>query len=116
MQGSFIRSEVLARAQTPGGMRYLLVENPKPGGCETIAPQDKRFEKMVSSAGGLREDRDAKVCYHHEEAPNEVRDSCVFVAELAGEFVAAPAVAELMYHPETRGQSGTFVLKVQDRK
>jgi hypothetical protein len=115
-QGSFIRSEVLARSQTPGGMRYLLVENPKPGGCETIAPQDKRFEKVVSSAGGLREDRDAKVCYHHEEAPNEVRDSSVFVAELAGEFVAAPAAAELMYHPETRGQSGTFVLKVQDRK
>ena len=116
-RGSFILAEVATRSPTGLAMPYLLVENPKPSGCETMAAKDKRFEKFLADAhASLREDRDAKVCFHHEDGHDEARDRCIFLAETAGEFVAAPAVAELMYHPETRGQSATFILKVVDPK
>ncbi len=94
--------------------RYLLVENPKPGGCEVIAKEDKRFEKQAEGSYNQREDRDAKVSFLYEHAGIETRDHCILLAELAGEFVVAPASAELMYSPLVRGHGGSFVLKVLD--
>ena len=55
-------------------------------------------------------------CFHHEETPQTLGDRNVFLAELAGEFVISPARVELMYQTETRGHSGTFVLKVAEKK
>jgi hypothetical protein len=39
-------------------------------------------------------------------------DRCVLLAELAGDYVVPPANVEMMYQTETRGHSGTFMLKV----
>jgi hypothetical protein len=54
------------------------------------------------------------VCYHHAETPQHVHDRAVFLAELAGEFVIPPANVEMMYQTETRGHSGSFVLRVEE--
>ena len=53
-------------------------------------------------------------CFHHEETPQMLTDRNVFLAELSGDYVVPPAQVELMYQTETRGHSGTFVLKVVD--
>jgi uncharacterized protein YfaS (alpha-2-macroglobulin family) len=113
-RGSFILSEVITSARNGENPRYLLVENPKPSGCEVIAQDDKRFELLAQSSYNQREDRDAKVSFLYKHAGIETRDHCILLAELAGEFVVAPASAELMYSPLVRGHSAAFVLKVTD--
>lgn len=45
-------------------------------------------------------------------APMHISDHCVMLAELADEYVIAPARVELLYQTTTRGHSGTFRLKV----
>jgi uncharacterized protein YfaS (alpha-2-macroglobulin family) len=55
-------------------------------------------------------------CFHHEQTPQALAVRNVFLAELAGDFVVPPANVELMYQTETRGHSGTFVLKVEETK
>ena len=79
---------------------------------------DCEGRQAVRKARGMvlqpREDRDTKVSFLYEYAGDVARDHCVFLAELAGEFVVAPASAELMYSPLVRGHSGAFVLCVTD--
>ena len=53
-------------------------------------------------------------CFHHEETPQQLGVRSVFLAELAGEFVIPPAKVELMYQTQTRGHSGSFVLRVSE--
>jgi uncharacterized protein YfaS (alpha-2-macroglobulin family) len=94
-------------------MNYLLVESPKPSGCEIVPTTDKRFNQS-STRYALREDKTHAVLYHHEHTGASVTDRAVFYAELAGEFVVPPAYVELMYQTTVRGHSGTFRFKVND--
>jgi uncharacterized protein YfaS (alpha-2-macroglobulin family) len=115
-RGSHVASVVTGTHRLPVNMRYVLVENPKPGGGETVPAEDARFAavRVGCTPYVLREDREAMTCFHHEETAQTLTDLNVFLAELAGEFVIAPAAVELMYQTETRGHSGTFVLKVAE--
>jgi uncharacterized protein YfaS (alpha-2-macroglobulin family) len=97
-------------------MRYVLVEDPKPSGGETIPSDDSRFaaHQQRCTHHVLREDREAMTTFHHEETPQKLSVNHTFLAELAGEYVIPPARVEMMYQTETRGHSGSFVLKVTE--
>jgi uncharacterized protein YfaS (alpha-2-macroglobulin family) len=114
VRGSYILSEVTASASAGRYLRYVLVENPKPSSCEILPETDKRFNQQ-STHYVLREDRTEKVVYHHERTPAKIVDRSVLHAELAGDFVVAPAAVELMYQTRTHGHSGTFHFRVVDR-
>ena len=112
--GSYVLSTVTATRGNNANMDYFFVESPKPSSCEIVPADDKRFSRNRSSGHVLREDKTTAVVHHHEAATKSVVDSCVFYAELAGEYTVPPAYAELMYKPDVRGHSGTFRFKVAD--
>jgi alpha-2-macroglobulin len=112
-RGSYLQSRVTATSGLADQMRYVLVQNPKPGSCEIQPAEDRRFEQN-STPHVLREDKEVGVFWHHEQTNGSLHDTCVLRCEMAGEFVIAPAQAELMYKPEVRGHSGTFRIKVVD--
>jgi hypothetical protein len=117
-RGSYVLSIVNATQRLPVNMRYVLVESPKASGGEIVPADDVRFaaQHQASTRHVLREDREAMTCFHHEETPQSLSDRCVFLAELAGEFIIPPARVELMYQTETCGHSGSFVLKVTEEE
>jgi len=114
-RGSYLESVVKGNNVGTTEMSYVLVENPRPSCCEFIPEDDKRFNQ-TSTPYVLREEREPLIAYHHEQAPPQLEDRCVLLAELAGEFVVAPARVELMYQTEVRGHSGTFRFKVADKE
>jgi uncharacterized protein YfaS (alpha-2-macroglobulin family) len=113
-RGAYVESAVTAEHLLGQPMTYVVVEDPKPSCCEILPADDRRFEQ-AGTPYVLREEREAFVAYHHEATPHTLVDRCVLHAELAGEYLVPPARAELMYHTETTGHSGTFILRVQDR-
>jgi hypothetical protein len=117
-RGSYVLSVVRAEHRLPVNMNYVLVENPKASGGEVVPADDPRFagQHAHCTPYALREDREAMTVFHHETTPQALADRSVFLAELAGEYVVAPASVEMMYQTETRGHSGTFVLEVTDGK
>jgi hypothetical protein len=114
--GAYLESLVSAEPAGQAGteLRYLLVENQRPTGCEVVPADDKRFDQNGSPCV-LREDREALVAYHHEQAQGTVQDRCVLHVEHAGDFLVPPARAELMYRTEAHGHSGTFTLRVKEK-
>jgi hypothetical protein len=111
-KGSYLLSTVEVVKPGKDNMSFLLVECATVCGSESIPADDKRF-KVDSTAYVLREDREGKVVFHHEQAPQVATDRCVLHVEMAGEFVIPPARAELMYQTDKFGHSGTFALKVE---
>lgn len=113
-KGSYIRSEVSAEAAAPrGGLRYVLVEDPKPSGAEILPFSDTRFVQ-TSTPYVLRETRTGKVVYHHQQTPQKILDRSILHLEFAGSYVVPPARVELMYETERSGHSGSFYFKVID--
>jgi uncharacterized protein YfaS (alpha-2-macroglobulin family) len=112
-RGSYIMSRVTVTSRVSDQLRYVLVENPKPGSCEIQPVEDSRFQQHATQHV-LREDKETGVFWHHEQTNGNIQNHCVLRCELSGDFVFAPAHVELMYKPETRGHSGTFRLKVVD--
>jgi hypothetical protein len=115
-RGSYLFCDVTATYGLPDQMRYVLMECPKPATAEVIPVDDPRFANHVIHSGyALREERLASVAFHHEQTPQAITNRYFMLAELAGDYVVAPAFVELMYQTETRGHSGTFVLKVAEK-
>jgi uncharacterized protein YfaS (alpha-2-macroglobulin family) len=112
-RGAHIMSRVTVTSRLSDQLRYVLVENPKPGACEIQPAEDSRFQQN-STQHVLREDKETGVFWHHEQTNGHIQDICILRCELSGDFVFAPAHAWLMYQPETRGHSGTFRIKVID--
>ena len=111
--GSYLGNMIKVQHKSIWPMRYVLVENPRSSSCELIAESDVRFNQQTPTVV-LREDRETHVAWHHEKTPAEFENHCVFHAELPGEFVVGPAVAELMYQPEKRGHSDSFHFRVAE--
>jgi hypothetical protein len=112
-RGSYLVSEVTATNALGQNMAFLLMENPKPATAEILPLDDPRFGQLQANTGyALREERSASVAFHHEATQHTITNRCVLLAELAGDYVVAPAWVELMYQTETRGHSGSFQLKV----
>jgi hypothetical protein len=111
-RGAYLESVIEAQPDDPGGtMRYVLVENPRPAGCEVVPVDDSRFEHS-GTACLLREDREKLVAYHHDETQGQIVDRCILHAEMAGDFLVSAAHVEMMYQTDVRGHSGTFHFRV----
>ncbi len=110
-RGSYVESVVTVTHAGGQAMRYLLVEDPKPAGAETLPEDDPRFPR-VNRTWSLREDREQKLAYHHEATGPTTIVRSIMLLEMAGEVALPPAHAELMYQTQTRGHSGTIVLRV----
>jgi len=113
--GSYVECVVTGSLSRLPQARYVLVESPRPTGCEVVPEEDSRFEQQSNPKPQLREDRETLVAFHHKQVPQQVVDRCVFHAEMAGTFVVSPARIELMYQTEVRGHSSSFRLRVGDR-
>ena len=61
-------------ASTDGtALQYALLESPKPACGETVPADDRRFlQGLANSQYVLREDREAKTCFHYERVDGEV--------------------------------------------
>jgi hypothetical protein len=113
--GSHVRVRVTAAPTDEPGLAYVLVESPRMAGGEVAPAGDKRFAQAVKTGGyALREDRDALVAYHYEQAHTATAEY-VFTAEFAGEFRLPPARAERMYRPVSGGHSAGFTLRVEPK-
>jgi uncharacterized protein YfaS (alpha-2-macroglobulin family) len=110
-RGAYVESVVTVSHAGGQEMRYLLVEDPKPAGAETLPEDDPRFP-AAHRASSLREDREQKLAYHHEQTGATTTVRSIMHLELAGELALPPAHAELMYQTQTRGHSGTTLLRV----
>jgi uncharacterized protein YfaS (alpha-2-macroglobulin family) len=111
--GAYLESAVEARPTGEPAMQFVLVENPRPAGCEVLPDDDPRFPRQDQGTPCLlREDRDQWIAFHHDQTHGQIVDRCVLHAEMPGEFVVSPAHVEMMYRPQTRGHSGTFTFRV----
>jgi uncharacterized protein YfaS (alpha-2-macroglobulin family) len=116
-RGAYVECMVSAGPHRAGDMRYVLVNCPKPAGAEILPTDDIRYGESGRPCTHyvLREDRTAAVLYHHEQTA-DLTDRYVLHAEMAGQFVVAPASVELMYQTDVRGHSGTFRFSVGDEQ
>jgi hypothetical protein len=65
-RGAYLESTVEAMPTADDDtMRFVLVENPRPAGCEVLPQNDPRFEQQGTPCL-LREDRDKLIAFHHE--------------------------------------------------
>ncbi|HTU20570.1 MAG TPA: alpha-2-macroglobulin family protein [Gemmataceae bacterium] len=114
--GAYLESTVEARPTDGAAMQFVLVENPRPAGCEVLPVEDPRFpEQQQGSPCLLREDRDKLIAFHHDQTQGQIVDRCVLHAEMPGVFLVSPAHVEMMYRTQTRGHSGTFTFRVAKR-
>src|SRR5205085_5990272 len=114
-RGAYVMCDTTAAYSLPDGMRFMLMDCPKPATAEVIPIDDPRFAAHIHQSGyALREERLSSVAFHHEQAPQTVTNRVFMLAELSGEYVVPPAFVELMYQTEVRGHSGTFTLKVKE--
>lgn len=112
--GAYLESTVEAQPTGEPIMQFVLVENPRPAGCEVLPNDDPQFLRQDTPCL-LREDRDQRIAFHHDETQGQIVDRCVLHAEMPGVFVVAPAHVEMMYRTQTRGHSGTFTFRVAGR-
>ncbi|MFN0253872.1 MAG: alpha-2-macroglobulin family protein [Kofleriaceae bacterium] len=111
-RGAYVESVVSVQSGRHD-LRFLLIEDPKPAGAEAMPLDDPRFVKPTLPGGWvLREDRETHLAFHFETARESTQVSSILHLELAGDLVIPPAQSELMYETQTRGHSGSFVLKV----
>jgi len=108
-RGSYIRS-TLHGYLAEGRFDYTLSANPKLS-CGEYTPL---HDRQASTSHVLKESKAAGTFWHHEQGNRSIQNVSVYRAELAGEFLIAPAYVELMYDTEVRGHSGAFKLVVSD--
>lgn len=109
--GTLVEVELIIESKND--YEYLLLEDRKPAGLETVDTSSGYF-----STGGLtayRELRDQKTAFFFRELPRGTHSLRYQLrAEAPGTFTALPADISGMYAPELRGNSADFDLKVVD--
>lgn len=91
---------------------YLLIEDPKPAGCE---PVEVRSGYNGNGLGAYVEYRDQRVLLYVRSLPRGERTVRYRLrAETPGRFSALPTQVGAMYAPELRGNSDELKLKVVD--
>jgi len=101
-QGSDIAVEV--KLDSDGQYPYVMLEEPIPAGCE-VAPDDSGWQ-----GGGTyfrREVRDDKLVFFFDMLPKgPTTVSYRIHNETPGSYRILPSIAQLVYHPEVRGNTG----------
>lgn len=113
----------------PDNLRYFMIEDPIPAGCEVIEGDDESMYKIKEEYyynGNAfyrwrwwysdREIRDSKVVFFANRFYRGNEFSYLLRAQIPGEYYVNPSVAALMYYPQINGNSGNFVLKIEDKK
>ncbi|MEJ7596535.1 MAG: alpha-2-macroglobulin family protein [Kofleriaceae bacterium] len=111
-KGAYVESVVSVTHTAGEAMRYLLVADPRPAGAEALPVDDPRFP-TIPPTWSLREDRETGMAYHHESLGTSTTTRTILHLEMAGDLAIPPAQAELLYQTETRGSSGSLVVRVE---
>jgi len=95
------------------GSEYLIIEDPKPAGCEYDAEQRENYTDW-NYWYTHREERDEKIAYFSTYFPPGTQKITYRLrAETPGIFHVMPARAYLMYSSETGGNSHEIILTVE---
>ena len=108
--GSVIYVDVTIRNDE--NLRYALLQEPIPAGCEVIEGEEDRIPEI-----GLdrREVWDNKLVLYFDYLPRGERTfSYVLRTEAPGNYRILPTSAELMYFPEVRGNGKPVRVKVAE--
>ncbi len=119
--GDYVR--VTVQVVVPATRRFVMIEDPLPAGLE---PVNLTFSTETQSAGSALSEyqgphnhselRDTLVAFAATELePGIYRYQYLARASTPGTFVAPPAGAHEMYHPETYGQTGATTYEVRAR-
>jgi hypothetical protein len=114
--GSMLKSgdlvEVELEIDSKNDYEYLLFEDPKGAGFESLAV---RSGYNGNDMGAYMEVRDDRICFYVRRlALGKHSVSYRMRAEIPGKFSALPAKASAMYAPELKGNSDEIKLSVQD--
>ncbi|MEM7011020.1 MAG: alpha-2-macroglobulin family protein [Verrucomicrobiota bacterium] len=107
VRGSLIRSYL--HITRPANSPFALAANPKPS-CAEFTERGTVNDGQTHNV--FREQKISGVFSHYETPHGAIHDSVTYRVELAGEYLVAPAYAELLYDTAVRGHSGSFVLNV----
>jgi len=128
-EGELVTARV--RLSVPDGIDYVMIEVPRPAGCEPVAPLsgwDARLMEVGTTAPANVDPEDMSGAIYREEREDR---SVFFIDELEageweivypmrattpGEFRALPATAAAMYVPEIRGNSDAQRLRIAARE
>lgn len=90
--------------------RYVVLENPKPAGFETVAVQSG----YIGGVYGYRELRDDRTAWFASRLPEgESMITIELRAERPGRYRTVPATIEAMYLPHVRGNSTSGAISVE---
>lgn len=98
--------------RTEDNLRYALLQEPIPAGCEVVEGEDDRIPEIGCER---REVWDSKlVLYFDYLSRGERTFTYVLRTEAPGNYRILPSMAELMYFPEVRGNSKPVRMKIAD--
>lgn len=108
--GTVVTAEVTIR--NADNLRYVLLEEPIPAGCEVIAGDD---EAPWEQPYNRREVWDNRVVWYFDYLPKgETTLSYALRTESPGRYGILPTAASLMYFPEVRGSSKLARMRVAE--
>ncbi|HLP08221.1 MAG TPA: alpha-2-macroglobulin family protein [Opitutaceae bacterium] len=118
--------QAVVTVTVPTEVEYVMVEVPKPAGCEPLNPLsgwDARIRKLESSGQErderaiYREERDEKTVFFLERLDSGTWEICFGMrAVTPGDFRALPVKIEALYVPEIRANSDARRVKIEARK
>lgn len=112
VSGDLLEVELITESKND--YEYLMLQDPKPAGCEAVDLRSGYFWNQ--GLGAYREFRDQKVTFYIEHLPRGRHVQTYRVrAEIPGQFSALPSVIEGMYAPELKGNAEERRVEVADR-
>lgn len=109
--GTVVAVDVTITAEE--NLRYALLEEPVPAGCEVVAGDDERWGNLWDR----REVWDNRIVFFFDYlAKGEHTVTYVLRAEAPGTYGILPAAASLMYFPEVRGHNQLVRMRVREEQ
>lgn len=107
--GCLVQAELRIVAEE--NMRYVLLEEPIPAGCEVVAGDDEPWREPWDR----REVWDNRIVFFFDYLPKgEHFVEYVLRTEAPGQYKVLPSMAALMYFPEVRGHNRLVRMRIRD--
>jgi hypothetical protein len=107
--GSIVQVEL--RLTADQNMRYVLLEEPIPAGCEVIVDEERPWDNPWDR----REVWDNRLVFFFDYLPRGDRFlTYVLRAEAPGHYNILPATVMLMYFPEVRGHNQPVRMRIRE--